>query len=400
MNKFTGLIFSVAFIGCGTLFAFKTVVPMFLSWQEMRSWQPVDAQLHQVKWSKEETIVNYRYTVNQVVYSNDQISIFTPGFEHGDYHQKQYRQLKHLQNKAETVLIWYNPSDPAQSMIDREMPWGTFVFLLVFASVFILIGTFVICCHLGEPAPSSELNKKVSVPIDPEQPWLAKKEWRNNRIASDIKTRMYSLWLFVILIFGLCIPLFNTIQTEINHERFSILIALFLPLFGLLLLKWAWKKSRDWHRFGSIELQMDPFPGSIGGQVGGYFLLKKANDLSGSCSVELSCVYSYLDYPELPDPARYYHTVWCRKARSRIKPSASSLIIAFIVNVPDQLPEADIHQDDGNYHFWRLTLKALVDGIEIKRNYNIPVFPTQTQSSISPDSAQAALESAAKAAGL
>jgi hypothetical protein len=40
--------------------------------------------------------------------------------------------------------------------------------------------------------------------------------------------------------------------------------------------------------------------------------------------------------------------------------------------VPGDLPEADVDQK-GDYYFWRLRLKAAVEGVDLDRNYNIPV---------------------------
>ena len=56
----------------------------------------------------------------------------------------------------------------------------------------------------------------------------------------------------------------------------GLLIGLLFAFIGLLLDNKAIKLSRERYRFGVIELVMDSFPGSIGGNVGGSFEITKS----------------------------------------------------------------------------------------------------------------------------
>lgn len=42
------------------------------------------------------------------------------------------------------------------------------------------------------------------------------------------------------------------------------------PLVGIGLLIWAIRTTLEWRRFGQTLLTLDPYPGSIGGHVGGF----------------------------------------------------------------------------------------------------------------------------------
>jgi hypothetical protein len=139
---------------------------------------------------------------------------------------------------------------------------------------------------------------------------------------------------------------------------------------------------------------MDPFPGSIGGHVGGrlqvgnldYGLASAAAELK----VTLECVYSYMSGSG-KNRSRRESVKWAEQGRPQIDRSSRGVNLVFRFDVPDGLPQADVEQT-GAYHFWRLGIHADIPGINLERSYNIPVFATaETSQNIRHDvSAQAA----------
>jgi hypothetical protein len=53
----------------------------------------------------------------------------------GDYQQRLGRRLANAHERNETVTVYVNAADPADSIIDRELRWG----LLGFKSIFVLV---------------------------------------------------------------------------------------------------------------------------------------------------------------------------------------------------------------------------------------------------------------------
>ena len=70
---------------------------------------------------------------------------------------------------------------------------------------------------------------------------------------------------------------------------------------------------------------------------------------------------------------------WAEVGFAKVVAAAQGVRIKFRFDVPDNLSEADVEQS-GDYYFWRLKVSSDVTGIDLKREYNIPVFKTQAYS--------------------
>ncbi|MDD5410764.1 MAG: hypothetical protein PHF31_05010 [Methylobacter sp.] len=68
---------------------------------------------------------------------------------------------------------------------------------------------------------------------------------------------------------------------------------LILPCVGLCLLFWAVKTTLERKRFGATPMTMSPFPGFIGGDIGGEILVNFPYQPSGAFDVMLSYINRY-----------------------------------------------------------------------------------------------------------
>ena len=186
------------------------------------------------------------------------------------------------------------------------------------------------------------------------------------------------MWAFAIIWNGISSPLLFVLEDEIRKGNYAALIGLLFPLIGLFLIKKAWGMSREWQRFGIIELEMDPFPGSIGGHVGGSFVIKNVHEFNAKYKVELECVYSYMSGSG-DNRSRRENIKWAEGGFAKVVTAAQGIRIKFRFDVPDNLAEADVEQR-GDYYFWRLKVSSDLPGIDLNREYNIPVFKTQAYS--------------------
>ncbi len=415
-----GLVFGLIFVGAGTFILFKTSVPTFQSWQTMQSWQPAKAKLVKVSGSENDTEATYQYIVAGQDYQNDRVYVSAFKDNIGSYHQDLYNQLQRQKVAGNPVSIWYNPNKPKESVLDRNMRWGLFALMTGFCSVFILIGLFV--CYGSFTSTNKlqrqnkkpsyfklrkqwkqkqrdpsydesfldfalhrqhELNKQMGREFDNNklshsQTWLEKKEWRTNRIRSGAKTSMIAMWVFAVLWCAISTPILFVIEDEINKANYPVLIALLFPVAGLFLIRHAWKITREWQRFGVIELEMDPFPGSIGGHMGGSIVLNNIHERNAEYNVELECVYSYVSGSG-KNRSRRENVKWAEGGVAKVESGVKGVRLKFRFDVPEDLPEADIEQK-GDYYFWRFKVSADIPGVDLQREYNIPVFNTQVES--------------------
>lgn len=415
-----GLLIGGAFAFGGIQISLETAVPMYQSWQEMQSWQPTTATLLKISGSSNNSEATYQYSVYGVDYQNDRVYVSTVKDNIGSYHQEMVDQLNWLKKNGQSVPIWYDPNNPQQSVIDREMRWGFFALNVGFCSIFIIIGLLVAIASIFSSKSKSHNSAKPSLlqtrrqwkqhqkenssdisfmdyakdifqqqkdqqhtvndtPVAPRgsQPWLEKKEWRSQRIRSGAKKSMMFMWGFAIVWNAISSPILFVLEDEIDKGNHAALIALLFPLVGLFLIRKAWQSTQEWQRFGVIELEMDPFPGSIGGHVGGSLMIKNFDDRNAKVKVELECVYSYMSGSG-DNRSRRESIKWAEGGFAKVAAAINGVQVRFRFDVPDKLPESDITQSD-SYHFWRLKVVSDLAGADLNREYNIPVFRTQRE---------------------
>ena len=172
----------------------------------------------------------------------------------------------------------------------------------------------------------------------------------------------------------------------------ALLILLF-PAVGLVLLTLAVRKSLEWRRFGATPLRLDPFPGAIGGDVGGEVLLNIPYDPQLVCEVTLSSLYSYVSGSG-KNRSRHERVEWQDSGRARVERAADGMQLQFRFAVPAGQHESE--EQSSSYYLWRLNIKAELPGVDLDRDFEIPVYATGERArSISIDSVQQVVRGAA-----
>lgn len=112
---------------------------------QARDWLPVEARVQSSAlksrvtsgsvskaWSVEGV---YRYGFEGREHVSDRLGISALGGSDSfdDWHQRMGRQLAHAREAGETIRVYVNPENPAESVVDREIRWSEIFFLLPFA---------------------------------------------------------------------------------------------------------------------------------------------------------------------------------------------------------------------------------------------------------------------------
>lgn len=371
-----GFIFFIAGIG----FLISMVVPVVYDGWRVQSWLPTPAVLISVdlkrNFSKDgdtfNVIAQYEYTVNGKQYRNNRVAINKGSDNIGNFQAELGNQLQRYFQSHQPLTVWYNPANPAESIINRDMRWGLVTFKMIFVVTFGGFGFAILYFSFK--------GKRNKSPLTIEQsPWLARTEWKNGAIKSNAKTGMIALWgialFWNVISFPAAILAIPEVLAKGEYIGFVIFI---FPIIGLGLLYWAIKATLQWKRFGVTLLTMDPYPGSLGGQVGGYIKINMQYDSTLAYKVTLSCLHSYISGSG-KNRSRKETVKWQDEGYARIKPMMNHLGLEFCFDVPENLPASEERSD--NYHLWRLTLEAELDGVDLNRNFEIPVYNTQQQSS-------------------
>jgi hypothetical protein len=384
----------------------------------MQSWQPTQARLVSVSGSENQTEARYRYRRNGVTYEGDRVHVASFSDNIGSYHPDLLAWLKSQQRADEPVDVWVNPVDPQQAVIDRDMRWGLFALMSGFCSIFIFIGLLISYVSMtakndagGFKRPSlltlrKQWGQRQQDPDFKENflefsqhrieelkqqakgetatiPWQTRKGWETPSIRSEAKKSAVLFWVFAIGWNAVSSPMLFALREEVERGNYAALLGLLFPLAGAFLLYKAIATTLEFRRFGKVLVEMDPFPGAIGGHVGGRIRVSRlasnaAFDPSAHFSVRLECVYSYMSGSG-DSRSRKENIKWAEEGQPRPESAGQGVTLAFRFDVPDGLPEADVDQTDA-YHFWRLTAKAELEGVDLNRQYNLPVFRTGKKS--------------------
>jgi hypothetical protein len=418
LRMIPGLIFGLFFAGGGLFFLSQTALPTWQDWYAMQSWQPAQARLLSVSGSENQTEARYRYRINGVTYQDDRVYVAKFNDNIGSYHRDLLARLKSQQRAGEPVHVWVDPMDPQQAVIDRDMRWGLFALMGGFCSIFVLVGLLISYASItsrskadGSKRPSlstlrNEWNQRRQDPKFKESfleysrsraaeleqqengetksiDWQTRKGWETPNIRSGAKKSTLMMWGFAVLWSAVSSPLLFVVPREFEQGNVAALLGLLFPLVGAFLLYKAVATTREYQRFGTVLVEMDPFPGAIGGHVGGRIQVARlahntAVEPSAHFSVRLECVYSYMSGSG-DSRSRKENIKWAEQGQPRPESAGQGVTLAFRFDVPDGLPEADVDQTDA-YHFWRLTAKAELEGVDLNRQYNLPVFKTGKRS--------------------
>ncbi len=426
LRALPALFFGLIFAGGGLFFLSETAGVTWRDWSEMQRWQPVQAELIQVSGGESETLARYRYRWNGESFEGGRVYIAPFNDNIGDYHTQLQRRLREIERRDAPLPIWVNPADPSQAVIDREMRWGLFALMAGFCSLFIIIGLWVASIGLRKPSKTAGSERPSLMAMRrewreaskdpafsdgfleysgrriaehqrtsagqsdaPPADWQGRKGWQTAEIRSNVMAGMATFWFMAIAFSAASAALLYAIPGELRQGNYPILIALVFPLAALFLLYSAIRRTLEFARFGRVIFQMAPYPGAIGGEVGGRILLPRLDrptppsatpGMPGASSwkISLECIYSYVSGSG-KNRSRHERIRWSEEGQPGLEQTPLGTSLSFRFDIPNDLPQADVKQS-GNYTFWRLSVKGDLPGVDLDRQYNIPVFPGNGQS--------------------
>ncbi len=352
------------------------------AWQ-MRNWEPVQASLSNAGYetvpgddsTSYEAFAQYTYRFRDQEYSSNRVAIAGGADNIGDYQMDLGRRLNDAWSRGEPVVVYVNPAAPDESIVDRELRWGLIGFKSVFVFAFggVGLGLIVFTLRARKPKDSSD-------PVFHDKPWLINDQWQTPMVKSGSKAAMYFMLGFAALWNLISAPLPFLVYTEVTgKQNYAALFGLLFPLIGIALLFWAVQKTREWKRFGPAPVKLDPFPGAIGGHVGGTIDIRLPFDSNARHEFSLTSLYSYISGSG-KNRSRSESAKWQDSQVVRGEPGSKGTRLTFRFDVPAGLTESDAAKKGDSYYLWRLSLSTELEGVDIDRDYEIPVYVTGERS--------------------
>ena len=374
--------FALPFAGVGVWMLWSIGSTVIDAW-DMNSWLPAEAHVISAGYTTNsgddtdtyEAYAQYRYYWNGETFTGDRVSISSGGDNIGDYQTETGRRLSAAQRSGQPITVYVNPAQPSEAIVNRDIRWGMIGFKSIFVFVFGGVGFGLIYAAFRTPKKTD-----ATLPQYADTPWLLNDKWQTDTIRSSSKATMWAAWGFALFWNLISAPLPFVLFDEVtNKQNYIALVGLLFPLVGIGLLWWAIARSLEWRRFGPAPFRMDPFPGSIGGHVGGAIDLNLPFDPQARFQLTLTNIYSY-ESGSGKHRSRKETAEWQDKLVAHAEPSSSGTRLTFRFDVPEELNESDAQRDGKSYHLWRLNLNAVLDGPDIDRDYEIPVYATAQQS--------------------
>ena len=373
-RKWGILLFSLPFTGVGLGFLLFSVIPSLYDAIQMSDWREAQATVisselksYSGDSTTYEAVGIYNYSVDGQQYTGTRLGISGGADNVGEWHQRMSSKLYAARDGQRTVSVYYNPKNPAAVIVDRSLRWNLLGFKMIFVLVFGGAGIGVFYWSLRQH------NKIIDAPEADIKPWLGNKDWSSPTILSDAKNTLYLAWVMAVFWNLISTPLLFAIPEELDKGNTAILLAGLFPAVGLGLLVWAAKATRRWLAVGATPLTLDPYPGSIGGQVAGSIETNLRYTSSQSFPVNLSCLYSYMSGSG-KDRKRHESVKWSAEGFARAEPYRSGSRLLFCFDVPEGMHPSE-HKGE-RYHLWRLNLKSNGAPVAINRNFELPVFAT------------------------
>jgi len=356
INK-SGLIFGAIFFCAGLVAFYFMSARGLVSYIETASWQTTQGQLHklELKHHQGETTTysvqgKYSYYVDRQVYTGSRISIYGGSDNIGDYWQDLYNKLSRSRNSQE-LQVFYNPSKPSESVLDRHLRWST----LAFGSIFVLIFGGV---GLGVMVASVEVERKPGAAI-----------------SSNEKNKYWLLIYigFVVLVMGLFISYYG-LSSELRRGNYVALLMLLAPLGGFVALFFGFKSRNNYKYFGKTRLKLDPIQPQVGGQLGAHVSMLKSRSLEFSQSglmATLRCLKKRRSGDDVKTS-----TEWKQRRPAMFEPGLKESQASFVFDLP-MSAEPSCEMINGTGYEWEIrleTLNKMKDSArQLKRSWTIEV---------------------------
>jgi hypothetical protein len=375
-------LFALPFFAIGVWMLWSVSTMAKDSWQT-RSWVATSAILLSAGYETQsgdesdtyEAYATYRYTFAGQSYTGDRVQLVGGADNIGNHQRDLGNRLAAASRSGATVTVYVNPIAPGQAIIDRSFRWGLLGFKLIFLLLFGGIGFGLLIFAFRTPR-----DVDADLPKYRQSPWLLNPDWQSSEIRSSSRYAMWGAWGFAAFWNLVSAPLPFIVHEELTQNRnYLALIGLLFPVIGAGLAVWAWRRTREWQGFGATPVTLDPFPGSIGGHVGGRIETAIPYDSRQRFRILLSANHRY--YTGSGDDRRQHeNSVWQDEIVAHTESSGRGTRIMFRFAIPDDLPESDPRPSGDNHHLWRLSVQSQLPGTDLDREFEIPVFRTATES--------------------
>lgn len=397
-GRFGIYLFGAIFFLAGAGFFYGLVGSTLIDALDMQDWHSANAQLLSADVSSRrkrndngghttmyKVVAQYRYQVNNRSYDGDRPSIDTGSSSEREDHYELLHRMEREKQQYGSIAIWYDPEDPAKSVYSRSLNWRMISMMSAFCGVFMLIGGGIIVYAFRTRRDDLPLDK-----ADPDKPWTSRKVWASPIIYSRAQGSVKAGWFIAVLsvfFFGMF-----ALALSGKHPVANVFAVLF-AILPLLVIKRAIRLQREWNRFNRVPLHLNPYPGVIGGRVGGEIVLPTNSQGRENSTLTLQCIKHWRSRSGGKSKS-HRGIVWSEEQNVPMKSLFDGSSLKFQFNVPAGQPSSS--KPARVYHEWILSIKGNIEGVDFNRDYELPVFVTSDSQTVAEELEESPLSLAEK----
>ena len=386
------VLFALPFAVAGLVVAFMNGL-MLWNWAETRDWQEVPARLLHIELEEHqgddsttyEVVAHYEYHYAGRTYQGERVSLGSGADNIGSFHQDKHRELESFRSQDRLFRCFVDPDSPSRSILYRQMRWGLFSIMGLFALVFggIGIGLMVVGVW-GKRSIEEEENLTA---LNPTEPWRWKREWSDGRISAAGKTQFLLPALMALFWNLISMPLLFVLPKEVFEKKnYLALIGFLFPLVGIGLLVWAGRSFIRWKKFGDSVFEMSTFPGVIGGRLAGRILTSVDLDPADGFLLTLDNIHRVTtgsgDNRSTSERILWQDELHLLEETAQYDPTRSEIPVDF--RIPFVASPTEERSNEKEV-LWRLQVEADVPGVDFTAKFEVPVFKTAASKAESVD---------------
>jgi len=248
----------------------------------------------------------------------------------------------------------------------------------------IILVVAIICIvamsKLGRPAAATATTADLRRQF-PDSPWRWDPKWEGGVVRGALKTNMYFHWLCTVLWTIISAPVTYMLPEEIFvKNNYAAAVGFLFPLVAVFLLGNVIRLTLQWVKYGSSELQLTTFPGSVGGRFAARLGTTLQTIPEDGVHLRLNSyrVITRSNESDRQDLLWQEHRV-VRPLSLGQGPKGVTIPIEF--NLPPGIEPTTPPQDHGEKNrrepvVWKLDVNADVPGIDYSAQFEVPIFVT------------------------
>ncbi len=386
-------LFSLPFAAVGVFMTYSLWHDFLLSRHVVATWQVVPARIESVELARHrgskggttyEARATYRYVFANVPHTGDRVGLSSGADNIGDFQERTHRALSEARRLGRAVDCYVNPDDPADAVLYPQWRPEMTLFKTIFGLAFGMVGLGMLsACLYGFvwETRSARLKRR-----HPDEPWLWKPEWHMPVLRSSLG--MFAVVAGTILgwINLVTLPLWPALGPAWQADGVFKWILTAMLLAVVVASGYCLRTLLRARKFGRSRLELDKLPLVPGESVVTRLYIPRALPMSAELKIKLACsrkVTTGSGKQRRTDTT----VVWNREIVLR-GPFAPYEPVATKWTLPADAAQTELGDPD-NGHTWELTAEADIPGVDLKLEFELPVFGTSRNVTATPEPAHA-----------